>query len=67
LDFNLPEDTWGQFNLELVEDIHRHRALASIELNHAVRWAPEEVLNCKSPIGPSHITPEGEAMSVLFN
>jgi 2,4-dienoyl-CoA reductase-like NADH-dependent reductase (Old Yellow Enzyme family)/thioredoxin reductase len=39
----------------LVESIHRHGAVASIEINHGGRFTPPIMLNGRSPIGPSAI------------
>lgn len=47
----------------LVEAIQRYGAKASIEINHAGRWASPSVLNGRNPIGPSPIPTEGEEVS----
>ena len=46
----------------LVEAVQKYGAKASIELNHAGRWASPAVLSGKNPIGPSPIPTEVEEM-----
>ncbi len=73
VDYEYGKGHHGQLNLgddrvigglsSLVEAIQRYGAKASIEINHAGRWASPSVLNGRNPIGPSPISTEGEEVS----
>ena len=59
---NLGDDRVGMGLSTLVEAVQKYGAKASIELNHAGRWASPLVLNGKNPIGPSPVPTEMEEM-----
>jgi 2,4-dienoyl-CoA reductase-like NADH-dependent reductase (Old Yellow Enzyme family)/NADPH-dependent 2,4-dienoyl-CoA reductase/sulfur reductase-like enzyme len=57
---NLSDDRVVMGLRSLVEAIQRYGAKASIEINHAGRWAWKRILGGKNPIGPSPIPSRAE-------
>lgn len=70
VDYDYAKGHHGQLNLSddrvimglstIVEAIQKYGAKASIEINHAGRWAWKNILNGKDPIGPSPIPSRAE-------